>query len=265
MKYKASLIVAVYKRVDFLELIFKSIEQQTFKDFELIIAEDDSSKEVDNFINKYKNIQSLKIKKVSQEDNGFRKNKILNKAISLAEGEYLVFVDGDCILHKDFMKEHMEHSSPGLCLFGRRVMLDSDTSEKLMESKDFKLLSFSRLLFSKAKHIECAIHLPFLISRRISGVLGCNFSVFKEKMLEINGFDEDFKRPLYGEDTDVARRLSLIGVEMKCSKFQTLQYHLHHAMKGRSGDWEISRSLYMKKVREGKFFCENGYVKKLNL
>jgi len=261
-KHKASLIIAVYKRIDFLELIFQSIEAQTFTDFEVVVAEDDCSVDVATFIEQVREKCSFTIKHISQEDNGFRKNLLLNKAIAAAEGEYLVFIDGDCILHKDFMKEHLQSVTPNICLFGRRVMLDSDTSEQLIKSKDFRLLSIFKLLFTSTRNLECAIHLPFLISRRNYGVRGCNFSVLKDKMIEINGFDEDFERPLYGEDTDVARRLKLIGVRLKCSKFQTIQYHMHHSVKDRGDDWKISKALYTKKKREGKSFCENGYIKK---
>jgi glycosyltransferase involved in cell wall biosynthesis len=262
MKYKASLVVAVYKQVDFLELVFKSIEQQTFRNFELIIAEDDCSPDVKAFIDKKRECCSLDIKHITQADKGFRKNRLLNKAIAAAEGEYLVFIDGDCILHKDFLKEHMQHAKPEICLFGRRVMLDADTSEKLIESKDFNLLSIFKLLFTKTKHIECAIHLPFSFSLRKSGVRGCNFSVLKEKMIQINGFDEDFETPFFGEDTDVQRRLKLINVKLKCSKFQTIQYHLHHGSTSRRDVWKISEDLYLKKVSEGKSFCDNGCIKK---
>jgi glycosyltransferase involved in cell wall biosynthesis len=261
-KYKASLIIAVYKRVDFLELVFKSIEKQTFRDFEIIVAEDDCSPTVMAFIEQKREHCSFDIKHISQADEGFRKNRLLNKALAAAEGEYAVFIDGDCVLHKDFMKEHMQTANPDTCLFGRRVMLDSDTSETLIKSKDFNQLSIFKLWFTKTRHKECAIHLPFQISKRKTGVLGCNFSVLKEKMIQINGFDEDFERPLYGEDTDIARRLSLIGIKLKCSKFQTIQYHLHHALKGRDEDWKISGELYSKKVREGKSICENGYIKR---
>ncbi|TEW51990.1 glycosyltransferase [Psychromonas algicola] len=261
-KYKASLIIAVYKRVDFLELIFRSIEIQTFKNFEVIVAEDDNSIEVAEFIKRWKDKCSFDIKHISQEDDGFRKNKLLNKALAVSEGEHTVFIDGDCILHKDFMKDHITLARPNTCLFGRRVMLDEATANQIIETKDLSLLSFSKLLFTKSKHLECAIRLPFLISRRKSGMLGCNFSVLKETLIAINGFDEDFTRPLYGEDTDVARRLSLIGVNLKCSKFKTIQYHLHHAMKDRDNDWIVSGELYKKKVTEGKSFCENGYIKK---
>ena len=263
MRYasSASLIIAVYKRVDFLELIFQSIEKQSYRDFEIIVAEDDCSPSVKEFVKHWQAKSSFVIKHINQVDEGFRKNKLLNKALSSAQSDYLVFIDGDCILHKDFLKEHMLLAKPNDCLFGRRVMLDAMTTEKMIKTKSIDQLSFFRLLFSKTRHLENAIHFPFLLSYRKSGVLGCNFSVFKEKLIEINGFDEDFQRPLYGEDTDIERRLRLIGVQIKNTKFKTIQYHLHHEMKDRDEDWIISGQLYQKKVNEGKSFCDNGYIK----
>jgi glycosyltransferase involved in cell wall biosynthesis len=258
---KASLIIAVYKRVDFLELVFQSIEKQTFKDFEIIIAEDDCCTSVQAFVDKWRKISSLRIKHVSQTDSGFRKNKVLNKALGQAEGEFTVFIDGDCILHQDFLKEHMKLVKPNVCLFGRRVMLDADTSKELIKSKKINQLSFFRLLFTKSRHVESAIHLPFLLSQRKRGMLGCNFSVLKQNLIDINGFDEDFETPLFGEDTDVARRLNLFGVQLRCSKFQTIQYHLHHEMKDRDADRIISSKLYEEKVNQGESFCVNGYMK----
>ncbi|MGO2356572.1 MAG: glycosyltransferase [Marinomonas foliarum] len=258
MKNKVSLIIAVYKRVDFLELIFKSLENQTFRDFQVIIAEDDCSPVVKRFVKEKEKNFPFEIKHISQEDNGFRKNILLNKAIRIADGEYLIFIDGDCILVKD----HVKNAKPNVCLFGRRVMLDAKTSEMLIKAKCFKHLSFMKLLFTKTGHLESAIRFPFFISRRKTGVLGCNFSVFKDKMIKINGFDEDFTCPFFGEDTDIERRLTLIGVKLQCSKFQTIQYHLHHPTKDRDEDWKISGELYERKVKEGKSVCDNGYIKR---
>lgn len=261
MNNKVSLIIAVYKRVDFLELIFKSLEKQTFRNFQVIIAEDDCSPNVKNFLDEKGKNFPFQLKHISQEDDGFRKNIILNKALRAADGEYLIFIDGDCVLDKNFVKDHIKNAKHDVCLFGRRVMLDAKTSENLIKTKNLKSLSFIKLLFTKTKHLESAIRLPFLISNRKSGMLGCNFSVFKDNMIKINGFDEDFTRPLFGEDTDVARRLNLMGVKLLCTKFQTIQYHLHHSTKNRDEDWKICRELYERKVKEGKSVCENGYVK----
>ncbi|MCW8996848.1 MAG: glycosyltransferase, partial [Psychromonas sp.] len=111
-KYKASLIIAVYKRVDILELIFKSLEEQTFRNFEIIVAEDDCSPSVAAFIDGIRKSCSFAIKHISQADKGFRKNRLLNKALAAAAGEYTVFIDGDCVLHKDFLKEHMQIAKP---------------------------------------------------------------------------------------------------------------------------------------------------------
>jgi len=260
-KNKASLIIAVYKRIDFLELIFLSLEKQTFRNFEIVIAEDDCSPLVSDLINRWQKKCSFAIKHISQEDTGFRKNIILNKALAATEGEYCVFIDGDCILHKDFMKEHIQLASPDRCLFGRRVMIDKTTAENVIANKDLQSLSFRKLMFTDSRHLECAIHLPFCISRKKSGLLGCNFSVLKKRLVEINGFDEDFLRPLFGEDTDIERRLSLLGLEMKCTKFRTIQYHFHHELNDRAQDWKTSSKMYQEKVKEGAIFCKNGLIK----
>ncbi|MGR0278159.1 glycosyltransferase [Marinomonas dokdonensis] len=259
--FKVSLIVAVYKRVDFLTLVSKSIEMQTFRNFEIIIAEDDRSPEVNDFVLDWKTKTSLSIKHINQDDDGFRKNKILNEALRVSSGEYTVFIDGDCILHKDFIKDHVKLSSPSVCNFGRRVMLTQKTTESLIETNDFKLLSLYRLILAKTRHLECAVHLPFLISHRKTGMLGCNFSVLRKNLIDINGFDEDFETPLFGEDTDIERRLRLNNIKLKCTKFHTIQYHLHHPLKDRSRAWEISGELYDQKVKEGKIICNNGYNK----
>ena len=46
---------------------------------------------------------------LTQEDKGFRKNKILNEAIRTDKTGYMIFIDGDCIPHPDFIKEHIEN------------------------------------------------------------------------------------------------------------------------------------------------------------
>lgn len=260
-KIKISLIISVYKNMDFLDLVLESVGLQTFKDFEVIIAEDADSEEMKKFIENKSKIYDFTIKHVFHEDKGFRKNKILNEALRVAGGEFVVFIDGDCILHKDFLKEYAKRTNKTTCLFGRRVNLDRETTNKLLKTKDLSLLSIFRLLFTKARRIEDGIYLPFPATRRKTGVKGSNFCLSREKMYELNGFDEDFERPTCGEDDDIERRLRLIGVKMKCTKNKTIQYHLYHEKKGRKEDSEHNMKLYQKKVEAGKGYCENGINK----
>ncbi len=258
---KLSLIIAVYNRIDFLELVLKSIEKQVFKNFEVIIAQDGDSIEMKRFVKQSKIKYSFNIRHVCQNDRGFRKNKILNRAIKLAESDYLVFIDGDCILHPEFLFEYASRAQPHLCLFGRRVRLDEKITEKLVETGDFKLLSLFRLLFTKTTRIEDGLYFPFYTPRKKKNILGCNFCVSKQNMVIINGFDEDFECPLYGEDTDVRRRLEMIGVRLESTKFKAIQYHLYHPVGDRKKCWDISGRMYEEKLSMGLFYCINGLYK----
>lgn len=258
---KASLIIAVYKRDDFLRLVFGSIQRQTFRNFEVIVAEDDKSAQIAELVAQFKDSTEVPVHHVRQADEGFCKNRILNRAVARACGEYLVFIDGDCILHRKFLQEYMRRARSGICLFGRRVMLGEDITRKLIERKTVGSVSFISILKSRSKHKEEGLYLPFLRSSRKTGIRGCNFCVGRGDLLAVNGFDEDFTEPYYGEDTDVARRLQLHGVILRCTRYATIQYHLHHDSGNRQRAWDASEKLYRMKSADHNPRCVNGIVK----
>lgn len=101
---KATVIAAFYNKIDYLKLVLAGFERQTTKEFELIIADDGSAENVVLEINKLKSHYTFPIKHIWQEDKGFRKNKILNKAITESETDYLIFIDADCIPHRGFVQ-----------------------------------------------------------------------------------------------------------------------------------------------------------------
>lgn len=117
---KVSVIIAVYKDVEALELIIESLKNQTYKNFEVVIAEDGQDEKMQAFI---KSIKNLDIKHTTQEDIGVRKSKSQNNGIKTSSGEYLIFIDGDCILYSDFIEKHLKLSSPLNIISGRRVNL----------------------------------------------------------------------------------------------------------------------------------------------
>ena len=63
-------------------------------------------------INKYKDSKT-KILHAWHDDKGFRAAKIRNEAVKLSSGEYLIFVDGDCIVFDDFIGNHRKISEKG--------------------------------------------------------------------------------------------------------------------------------------------------------
>src|SRR5690606_10355141 len=187
---KASIIISVYNKLAFLRLVLAGLEMQTEKDFEVIISDDGSE---DAFVNGLKEICSrspLHIIHNWQEDVGFRKNKILNSSVVIATAPYLIFLDGDCIPHPEFVKEHLLNAAPDTCLAGRRVDLSEEltqtlTAEKIrngcLQSAGFTVKMFIAFLRTRLFNFKYGIYFknPLLrrfFNRKEKGLLGANFS-----------------------------------------------------------------------------------------
>lgn len=133
--YSASLVISFYNKIEWLEFIITALERQTYKDFEIIIADDGSNEKIVSGLNNLVSKSSFNIKHIWHEDLGFRKNKILNKAVDSSDSDFLIFIDGDCIPHKDFIKEHVNSKSKGICFTGRRVNLSEKITSNLTNEK----------------------------------------------------------------------------------------------------------------------------------
>jgi len=243
MPKPVSLIISFYNKIDFLKLIFVGLEQQSCTDFEVIIADDGSRPEIVDEVKLLIKSASFPVKHLWQEDNGWQKNTILNKAIVASEADYIIFIDGDCIPHPHFIEEHLKSKTLNQAVCGRRVTLTKKISKDLnateIKSKYFHIKLFFRLLSesfftSEKTHLRHMIRLRSQVLRRIfvkdklKGILGCNFSVWKEDMMKINGFDERFIYPGMGEDSDIESRLRQMGVRLISKKFYVTVYHIYH-------------------------------------
>ena len=126
---RLTVIVGTYNYLNYLKLVLYSLERQTLTDFEVIIADDGSGPEVGEWLKTYK--PKFRIRQLWQEDLGFRKCRILNRAVDEAAGEYLLFIDADCIVARDFLSVHWNARSSGTFLGGRRIMMNRPTSERV--------------------------------------------------------------------------------------------------------------------------------------
>lgn len=266
-----SVIVAVYKDINSLDLILKSLNNQTYKHtYEVIVAEDGEDADVANFINSlpYKNLLHT-----TQKDEGWRKNKSLNNAIRHSKGDLLIFLDGDCIPYSDLIENYVSQAREKTVLCGRRVELGENYTKmlrnKTLSSYDLEK-SYLRRVFSlmkdKTRHYEEGLRLnDFLFNLKFkdknSHILGCNFALNREDIYTINGFDEEYVWPSVGEDTDIEYRLSLIGCKMKPTRNKTNIFHLYHANTYSSENNRYAIE-YFKTVQNTNFIqCKNGLAK----
>jgi glycosyltransferase involved in cell wall biosynthesis len=268
MKPAVSLVVAVYNNAAALRYIFAALSRQTFTDFEVIIADDGSGRGVAEVVNKAKRHVPYSIRHLWHADKGWRKNVMLNYAIQEAASDYLIFIDGDCIPAEHFIEDHHNHREQGKVLLGRRVehgrrWAESITLHKI-ESGEFEEYTVTDLfdaLSGASVRLEHGIRVtnPFLrsLTEKASGMLGSNFSTFKEHLIAVNGFDEAYDGPGFGEDTDIFYRLNLIGVTGKSLRNLAVQYHLWHPPTKVTGKNSL-RFEETKKRNEPR--CKNGLI-----
>jgi len=241
MKPEISLIISIYNTINVLRLVLHSLEFQSFKNFEVILSDDGSTQDSVFIIKELIKLHSFTIKHVWHPDNGWNKNAILNSSILVAEAPNIVFADGDCLLHCKFVEEHFSNKRPKTILAGRRVNLSKRISLKLTTDlidqgylkNKIAIDSIWDSLKSEAKDVEQGfyIQIPFIrkyLNRKEKGILGSNFSVSKQELLNINGFDERFSHPAAGEDTDIEARLRRNGLTVKTIRNQAIQYHFYH-------------------------------------
>ncbi len=235
-----SLVVAVYNKPELLRFLFAALGRQSMQDFEVIVADDGSGPDIRHAVEEASREHSFSIIHLWHDDRGWRKNVMLNNAIRAAHADWMVFIDGDCLPSRHFLLDHWNERENRRVLLGRRV----ETSERWARSLTLERIqsgAFERYgvgewldgLRGRSMRVEDGIRIPSrflrqILLRNVRGMLGCNFSVAKHHLEEINGFDELYDGPGCGEDSDVQYRLSLIGVTGKSMRNLAIQYHIWH-------------------------------------
>lgn len=265
-----SLIISVYKNTLFLKTILDALQYQTVIPDEVVVSEDGNSPEMRDFLASYPT-QRFNIVHLAQADEGWRKNKALNRAIVAASHSYLIFIDGDCVLHTRFVENHLRLANPHHILAGKRIKLGPRFSERLLRTP---LPKFQNGLFWRipsmlkdgAKFVEEVVYISLngltrkVVSRLgISAIKGCNFSCYKDTIMAINGFDEDYKLPAVGEDIDLVWRFQGLGYRIVSVRHFAVQYHLHHSESWMSQ--EKNFALLHAKQASRQFRCLNGISK----
>lgn len=268
---KVSLIISVYKDVSSLRTVLEGLKFQSFAGYEIIISEDGESDEMRDFLRGY--THGSRIVHLTQPDVGWRKNHALNNAIQKSDGEYLIFIDGDCVLHHRFIENHVRFAGRKKILAGKRVKLGPVFTamfkarihalpelERKVEKEKRAMRKDGVKFYEEAFYVNPDGFLAFIPKlRKMHQLKGCNMSFFREDIEAINGFDEDYTLPAIGEDIDLTWRFKGLRYPLFSLRNLAVQYHLHHPE-----NWtDQSRNLQLMEEKVGlkQYVCRNGLKK----
>ncbi|MHA7057810.1 glycosyltransferase family 2 protein [Aquimarina sp. M1] len=232
-----TVIISTYNQPQWLQKVLFGYECQRMNNFEVIIADDGSGEDTKKIISAFSKTSKYSIKHIWHEDQGFRKTVILNKAVSAAAADYLLFTDGDCIPRKDFIETHLRLRKKGWFLSGGYFKLPKDISQTI-SIDDIKNQRCFDVHWLKNQGLLSSFKLNKLTSsgnkeRFLNFITptkatwdGMNVSGWKKDVLQVNGFDE--RMQYGGEDREIGERLFNLGIKAKQIRYSAICLHLYH-------------------------------------
>lgn len=229
-----ALLISTYNWPQALELVLKSVHEQTLLPEEILIADDGSKKSTREVIKTFQKTCKIPVKHFWHEDKGFRKCKALNGVLATCTSDYIIQIDGDCILHPDFVKDHKTLAKPRTFLFGERAYIKKDHLNTVYSEKQTKFNFFSAGIKKRFRTIRLPVlRDKYAIKHRpIDKVKGSNFSYWTSDLLAVNGYNEALEG--WGaEDLELAQRFLNIGVTAHRIKYGAVSYHIWHKANSR--------------------------------
>ncbi|WOT04942.1 glycosyltransferase family 2 protein [Shewanella youngdeokensis] len=257
---KVALLITTYNWIEALKKCLDSVREQTLMPDEIVIADDGSSEDTKQFIDSYRQYFSCPLIHSWQEDKGFRAARSRNKAISKLTADYVVIIDGDIILHRNFIADHVLKAKDNQFISGRRVRLGEEYSKELAATNDYVTPNvFSTGIYRGREHgIRSALlsKISSSVSYDSSSIHSCNMSFWRKDLIKVNGFNADFIG--WGaEDKELCERLFACGIKSNKLKFLAVQYHLHHPESDRHL-MQVNADIHEATKKNKLKRCENG-------
>lgn len=229
---RVSVIVSTYNWPDALRLTLQSLAAQTRLPDEVVIGDDGSTEATRKVIDDFRKSAPFAVVHVWHADEGFRLALSRNEAIAAATGDYIIQIDGDLVLGRHFVEDHVRVARRGFFVKGSRIRLKADYSARLCRTGRTVDIGFFNRGILKDREKNLRLPLPGrlltpIYKRNSSSGIGCNMAYWRDDAVAVNGYDEDFSG--WGaEDIDFCARLSRMGVQsMKLFRLG-LCYHLYH-------------------------------------
>ena len=257
---RLALVITTYERPDALAAVLANVEHQSMRPDDIVIADDGSGEPTRTLIDGWMRRSSVPMRAVRQEHQGFRVARLRNLAIAATRADYLVFVDGDMLLHAGFVADHRRIARRGWFTQGVRARADPALTRDLLADPAATPGPFTRGLGGLRR--AYLLHSPLLSGamRRLANgfvaVKSCNFAAWRDDLVRVNGFDEDFVG--WGpEDKELAQRLGFAGVRRQTLLFGGIACHLHHPAASREM-LPANLAILAATRKEGRIRCVHG-------
>lgn len=229
---RVSVIIPTYNRASLCEHAVKSVLDQTYPDFEVIVADDGSTDDTSRVIGHL----SDKIRYLGLDHQG--RSHARNQAIALAKGEYIAFLDSDDVFLPNTLETQVEYldRNPDYGMVYGRAICFTENAEGVFSYET----GGSGWLYDKI-----AFYLPLTI-------IICSVMVRRPVLETVGGFDVRLER---FEDTDMWRRIS------KLCKIGAIQQPLCKIL-SHSGNTMGDPSVELKRIKYyvRKVFKEDKHV-----
>ncbi len=239
-----SVVIATYNWPAALDRVLASLADQTVRPFEVIVADDGSGPETAALVERWNQRAPFPVRHVWQEDEGFRAAAVRNRAVAASDGDYILFLDADCLVRPDFLARHARLAAAGHLVAGNRVLLNRNLSERIVEgglpaSAWPNRRWIAERLRGGLTRWWPLLRLPSGAWRDRSptswrGAKTCNLGIWRDDLVAVNGMDERYAGWGY-EDSDLVIRLIRHGVRRRDGRLGTTVLHLWHPECERKG------------------------------
>ena len=254
---KLSLIISTYDQPQVLAKVLRGVKLQTRPPDEVFIADDGSGEETRSLIDQWRKEVAFPVHHIWHPHEGFRKVILLNRAVAGAKGDYLLFLDGDCVPHPCYVADPEQLAEKGFWVQGRRTYIKESFVPHFEPGKSS---IFQWALRCRMNGVGKAIRLPqpiILRNKEQRGIIGCNMAFWREDVLAVNGFDEAFLGRGIGPDSDLGTRVYNLGHPRKFVYGRAIVYHLDHPVAPR--DNLAAKRIWLEEtIRTGRTRCERG-------
>ncbi|HEV7608649.1 MAG TPA: glycosyltransferase family 2 protein [Steroidobacteraceae bacterium] len=257
---RLALVVTTYERPDALAAVLDSVARQRVAPAEIVVADDGSGPATRDVIAAFAARSAVPARVVSQPHEGFRLTRLRNLAIAATEMDYVAFVDGDMLLHPEFVADHLRLARRGFYTQGVRVRADAQLTSALIETPanlpGFWSPGLGGLRRAYLLRSPALASLNRTLANQVIAIKGCNQAFWRDDLVRVNGFNEAIEG--WGpEDKELVARLENSGVRRQTLLFGGIALHLHHAPASRAA-LPANLAVLDATRRECKVRCERG-------